>query len=318
MLLRISLAAFLAAAAARADVCSSAPPLRVRFFDVGQGLSALVSLPDGRKILIDTGTAKSQVRRYYDALKKELGGKPIDMLWITHQHVDHVGGADELMRKIPVRLFVDNGRTLNVSWVAKARAEARAKNVPIKVVGPGATTSPLPSSATVRLTPIVPPSWPNACAHDENECSIGLRIDFCRSSILFTGDAEEEEEELLDPRGPATLLQLGHHGSDTSTSQEFLDKVRPRYVVISAGKPGERANLMYCHPRVSTLERVTRSLGGPGSKAVTGFDASVKCNAAQPANWKAVKVSDRVYATVRDGDLIFTTRGNGVFKRLLP
>src|SRR5437868_10960891 len=97
--------------------CTSGAPLRVRFYDVGQGLSALVNLPDGRNILVDAGS--TQPKSYHDKLKQDLAGKPLDLLWITHQHVDHIGGADEVLKKVPVKSYVDNGRLLTVSWVAK-------------------------------------------------------------------------------------------------------------------------------------------------------------------------------------------------------
>src|SRR5258706_14889481 len=80
--------------------------LRVRFFDVAQGLSALVELPDGRRVLVDTGdvanrsgcgpTCQTAHQHLVQQLGSVLGGKPIDLLWITHQHSDHIGGAIDL------------------------------------------------------------------------------------------------------------------------------------------------------------------------------------------------------------------------------
>ena len=182
------------------------------------------------------------------------------------------------------------------------------------VVSPGHTTLPLKSTQALRIRPIVPSAWVGGCNSDENLCSIGLRIDYCNSSVFFPGDAEFQEEAQLDPLGHVTLLQLGHHGSDTSSGPAFLAKLTPKTAVVSAGRPGFGMNRSYCHPRASTLERVTQLLGGPGSKTLMGFDAKVSCIAAPPANWPAVPVSDQIFATERDGDLTFVATGADEFK----
>ena len=98
------------------------------------------------------------------------------------------------------------------------------------------------------------PSGHPTRASDPNACSIALRIDYCKSSALFTGDAPREEEEVLDTRGKVTVLQVGHHGSKTSTGDAFLQQTRPKYAVISAAKPSEGTNDGYCHPRAVVVE----------------------------------------------------------------
>jgi beta-lactamase superfamily II metal-dependent hydrolase len=133
--------------------------------------------------------------------------------------------------------------------------------------------------------------------------------------VLFTGDAEVQEEEILNPGGSATLLQLGHHGSDTSSSEAFLARVKPKYAVVSAGKPFAGANVTYCHPRVSIIRRVTKLLGGSGSRTLTSFDGLVSCRKSKPANWTQVPASDRLWSTSRDGDVVLLTHGDGVFTR---
>lgn len=163
------------------------------------------------------------------------------------------------------------------------------------------------------MTPVVPSEWPKACRRNPNDCSIGLRIDYCASSILFTGDAERDEEAALDV-APVTLLQVGHHGSSTSTSAGFLARVKPTYVVISAGKPGEGMNRTYCHPRAETVAALTSVLGGSGASTVTAFDGEVSCRSAAAEHWIQVPVSDRLWSTSRDGDVVLVTRGDGLFR----
>jgi competence protein ComEC len=312
------------APAPSAGACGSGRSLTVHFYDVGQGLAVLVDLPDGRHVLVDTGDSPRRegcgdvcpraAQHLLDSLRADLRGAPIDMMWITHQHSDHIGGAPEILASLPVGLYVDNGRDPRKGEVRRAREAAAARGASVQVVDPEHTASPLPSSTAATLTPIVPAAWPRSCREDENECSIALRIDACGSSVLLTGDAEHQEEALLDPRGPVTLLQLAHHGSDTSTSPAFLSRARPQYAVVSAGKPDEGLNHDYCHPRAIVVRRLVQVLGGSPTGSLAAFDGD-RCDRATPADWVHVPTSDRLWATERDGDVVLTTAGGGVFRR---
>lgn len=304
------------------DPCGGTRRMTVHFYDVGQGLAALVDLPDGRHVLVDTGDSarrsrcgdacEGAERHLLDRLRADLHGAPIDVLWITHPHSDHIGAAADVLDAFSVGLYVDNGRDLHKPEVARTHHAAEAHGVPIRLVDPDHTDWPGLASSGVTLTPVVPPAWLPACAHDANECSIALRIDFCASSVLLMGDAEHAEEATLDTHGTATLLQVAHHGSDTSTTPGFLMKVKPRYAVISAGKPGEGLNREYCHPRALIAQRLTRVLGGPGTKTLQAFDGD-RCESAHAADWLPVPTSDHLFATARDGDVVLTTSGDGSF-----
>jgi competence protein ComEC len=299
--------------------------LTLHFYDVGQGLAVLVDLPDGRHVMVDAGdmaqregcgdTCARTQAHLLQRLRADLHGAPLDMLWLTHPHADHVGGAPAVLATVPVRLVVDNGRDERKGEVKRAREAAVAAGARLAVVDPDHRDAPLPSSAAVTLRPVLPDAWPRSCREDANECSIGLRIDFGRSSVLLTGDAEHEEEKRLDVGGPVTLLQVGHHGSDTSTSPALLARLRPRYAVVSAGKPGEGLNQEYCHPRALVIERLTQVLGGPAPGAgLTAFDGT-RCDRATPGDWVTVPTSAALWATERDGDVVLTTSGDGVFTR---
>jgi competence protein ComEC len=120
------------------------------------------------------------------------------------------------------------------------------------------------------------------------------------------------------PRGqvdPPSDLQVGHHGSDTSSGPTFIAKVQPKYAVISAGKENEGMNKTYCHPRASTVQAVTEALGGPGAKSIQAFDAKVTCAKGTSADWIDVPANDHLWATERDGDVVLTTTGDGTFSR---
>ncbi|MBW2459643.1 MAG: MBL fold metallo-hydrolase, partial [Deltaproteobacteria bacterium] len=247
-------------------------------------------------------------------LEQDLGGRTVDMLWITHQHSDHLGGVPAVLARHAASLYVDNGTRLDTPVVKAARAAAAQRGAPVTVVDPSHPSSPLPSSASVTITAVVPESWPGRCDRHINDCSIGLRIDYCSSSVLFTGDAEADEEAALPIDRPVTLLQVSHHGSETSSSPALLDRVAPRYAVISAADPNEGTNRTYCHPRKSTVERLTEQLGDP-TATMRAF-AGNRCRGATPADWEDVPASARLYATSRDGDVVLTTTGDGTFTRV--
>lgn len=298
--------------------------LVVHFYDVAQGLAALVDFPGGHHLLLDTGDSAHRsgcgdvcgVSEHHllDRLRADLAGAPIDVLWITHPHSDHVGAAADVLDAFRVGLLVDNGRDAHKPEVARAHRAAEAHGVPVRTVTPDNPAWPGPSFAGVTVHPVVPPRWPAGCSHDENECSIGLRIDFCASSVLLTGDAEHAEEAAFDGLSPVTLLQVAHHGSATSTSPAFLSRTHPRYAVVSAGHPNEGLNATYCLPRALVVQRLTRVLGGAGVGTLLAFDGD-RCDSATPADWITVPTSDRLWATERDGDVVLSTRGDGVFQR---
>lgn len=97
--------------------------------------------------------------------------------------------------------YVDNGRDAGKAEVRRAHRAAEERGTSVRAVDPEHPEAPFAPSADVTPTPILPPGWPPTCSHDPNDCSIGLRLDFCSSSVLFMGDAEHDEEARLDPHG---------------------------------------------------------------------------------------------------------------------
>ena len=342
-------------AAHASTACVKGATLKVHFYDAGQALSALVTLPDGRRWLVDAGESPTRTgcggacEAWHEGvmagLRRDLGGLRLDGLWITHQHSDHLGGAPDVLRTFGAALYVDNGVVSGTHAHTRAhdgaqsgahdvaggvhdtvtnvaRRAASESGARLRVVDPDHADTPIASSPSVTITPIVPIKWPARCPSDPNACSIALRIDYCESSILFTGDAPSDEESALDTRGEVTLLQVGHHGSDTSTSAAFVRRLAPRYAVIASGKPDEGTNKGYCHPRATTVRTLTAAMGGAGKGTVRSYDGK-RCDAAHADaagtadgnGWIDVPSSDHLWATARDGDVELRTIGDGVFSR---
>ncbi|MFA6548730.1 MAG: DNA internalization-related competence protein ComEC/Rec2 [Candidatus Margulisiibacteriota bacterium] len=198
--------------------------LTVSVIDVGEGDSILIESPVGRKILIDAADRK-MVKRSLIPFLCRRGVKHIDLMILSHLHEDHMGGLPAVMQALtvdkvlqPINLVV--GESINL--------------------GEGVSAQVLHA---------------NAAEANENNNSVVLRLRYGHFSMLLAGDNEQEgEAEIL--RSPAdilqsTVLKVGHHGSNTSTSLAFLEAVKPRFAIISCGRRNK-----FHHPHRSTLERL--------------------------------------------------------------
>lgn len=216
------------------------------FLDVGQADSILVKSPTGEHMLIDAGKNDGAD----DLIKtlKDYGVDDIDYLILTHPHEDHVGGADTVFEHFEVKNVIspDIGAD-SKTWrdVVDAIEAEGCMDITASV---GATYTLFEGCKFEILGPVDADT-------DLNNASIVLRLDYYESSFLFTGDAEKEAEEAILARvGKEKLdvdvLKSGHHGSSTSSSEEFLSAVTPNYAVISCGKDNS-----YGHPHEETLEK---------------------------------------------------------------
>lgn len=215
---------------------------KVHFIDVGQADAALVEC-DGHYMLIDGGN-KADSNVIYSVLKQAAVPK-LDIVVGTHAHEDHIGGlpgafnyttADITLCPVTYydsEAFEDFARY----------AEQNGGGITIPTVGDTYSLG----SAVIKILGVNGGS-------DTNDTSIVLRIDYGQTSFLFTGDAEREAEQAILNTGAdmsATVLKVGHHGSNTSTIYPFLREIMPQYAVISVGEGNS-----YGHPTEDTLSRL--------------------------------------------------------------
>jgi competence protein ComEC len=232
-----------------------APPhLDVWFLDVGQGDAALVRFPGGRNWLVDCGPRSE----YYDAgarviapALRDLGIRSLDAVVITHDHLDHMGGLDTLLSRFPIgRVFEPASPDPKPSHLWEAtRKRLQAQGVPVRTLGAGQILS-YGDGPTVR---VLAPG--EGTAPDANATSIVFRLEYGKHSILFTGDAEHwsEAHQLHDSAALSSdVIKLGHHGSRTSSTVEWLHKVHPGLAFISVA-----AINRYGHPTPEALARLS-------------------------------------------------------------
>lgn len=210
----------------------------VHYIDVGQADAALVEC-DGQYMLIDGGN-KADSNVIYSVLKS-AGASHLDMVVGTHGHEDHIGGLPGAYNYADVDLTLCSVKSYNSD--AFADFAKYAGNISIPRVGDSYKLG----SADVKILGVNGGS-------DANNSSIVLKITYGETAFLFTGDAEREAEQAILNTGAdlsATVLKVGHHGSDTSTTYSFLREIMPEYAIISVGKGNS-----YGHPTDATLSRL--------------------------------------------------------------
>ena len=217
--------------------------LSVHFLDVGQADAALV-LCAGEAMLIDGGnTADSQfLYSYLDA----QGIDHLDYVVCTHAHEDHVGGLAAALNACTADVIYAPVQSYESKAFHDFLKYAAAQDISVTVPEPGSQFDL--GSAEVQIL------GPQKEYEEPNNTSLVLRVVFGEASFLFTGDAEREAEQDMIDAGvslSSTVLKVGHHGSDTSTSYVFLRGVMPEYAVISVGEGNS-----YGHPDDAVLSRL--------------------------------------------------------------
>ncbi|MFV3013734.1 cell wall-binding repeat-containing protein [Clostridium botulinum] len=219
-------------------------PVEIHYIDVGQGDSILIQ-QDGHNMLIDAGTNASEntVVNYL----KSKGVTKLDYVIGTHPHEDHIGGLDKVIDNFAVNKVIMPKVTHTTQTFKDVITSIQNKGLKITVP----TVGDKYSLGVADFTILAPN---NSSYSNLNNYSIVIKLKFGNRAFIFTGDAESlSEGEILAKQLDITgdVLKLGHHGSKTSTSQNFLNKVNPKYAVVSCGK-----NNSYKHPHQETLNKL--------------------------------------------------------------
>ncbi len=214
----------------------------IHFIDVGQADAALVEC-DGAYMLIDGGN-KADSNTIYSVLKK-ANVSHLALVVGTHAHEDHIGGLPGAFNYATADTTLCPVKSYDSKAFSDFKKYADSKGGGITIPSVGDTYSL--GSATVTILGVNSES-------ETNNTSIVLKIQYGKTSFLFTGDAEREAEQVILNNGKdlsATVLKVGHHGSSTSTTYPFLREIMPEYAVISVGDDNT-----YGHPTENTLSRL--------------------------------------------------------------
>lgn len=220
------------------------PAVQITYLDVGQGDSSVAQFRNGDVLVVDGAT------EYYGDRVVEFcrnaGINCIDTLVLSHGHQDHGGGFAAVLDNLTVnRLCISAADNLPLT----DEIVSRARELGMEVVRLAAGDSFSVGGYNIEVL------WPvldhGSLGQEENNCSLVMDLRVGEDSFIFTGDIESEVESFIIKHiDPCTVLKVPHHGSDTSSTMEFLSALSPEFSVISVG------NNTYGHPSAQVLDRL--------------------------------------------------------------
>lgn len=219
--------------------------LRVDFLDVGQGDSALITMPDGTTVLVDGGGRPFEraSRSVGEAVVSEYlwwrGLDRVDYVLATHADADHIDGLNDVVKNFDVSAALVGRTPANDPEYAKFSSN----KINLQTIHAG---------DVIRFGEVeMKVLWPPPGTESTNNDSVVLKLQFKQISILFTGDVEKKTENTLrDYDLQADVVKVAHHGSKTSSTNEFVSATKPRFAIISVGKDS-----MFGHPHAEVVER---------------------------------------------------------------
>ena len=227
----------------------AAKPLVIDFLDIGQGDSILIRSPEGKTALVDAGPSRDAAAK----LLKRKGITALDIVIVSHHHSDHYGGMDQVVRNFKPEYFMATGSSHTTKDYLKLLQTVKAEG--ITAVAPTAKPRKI-ELGSVLLTVFPQPPLDH---QEENNNSIGIRLEYDKFSVLMTGDSETDERQWWLAHNSSlirdcTILKLAHHGSRNGTDQRWLDLVQPEAAVASLGAGND-----YGHPHSETISLLRKN-----------------------------------------------------------
>mgnify|MGYP001613547988 CR=1 FL=1 len=238
------------------------PEFKVTFLDIGQGDATLIQFNNGQKMLLDCGIDKKILSQLGEALP--FYDRTIDFLMVSHPDLDHYGGCVDVLKNYKVKQIITNGQKKYDSFWKTFDQAMQNEGADIKIIGsPQVWTI---ASSTLEFLSPDKDLVLDVGAEDSNNYSIVFRLKNNDKSFLLTADTEMPLENALLQKYcivtstepclalQAGILKVGHHGSDSSSGEEFLQAVGAKKGIISSGK-----NNKYGHPSRRVMKKLERA-----------------------------------------------------------
>ena len=227
--------------------------LIVNFYNVGQGDAIHIRGSNNQDILIDGGPDSKIIEKLDQNIPFQ--DNTIELMILTHAHADHITGLVHVLNKYRVEQILYTDADYDSEVFSEWKRIIKEKSIEEKIAQYGQIIKFNKANLYILFPDI---SYNGKQVKNLNNTSIASKLVYGNSSFLFTGDAEKEEETILVNKFEGSsvldsdLLKIGHHGSNTATTKEFLAQVSPMYAVISAGK-----NNKFKHPHLETLSKIS-------------------------------------------------------------
>jgi competence protein ComEC len=230
-----------------------ADSLKVSFLDVGQGDATLIETPNRQKILIDGGQSNSPIlSRLGEVIP--FYRRRINIVIATHPDADHIGGLPKVIERYEPQLIFESGVHVD-TWIDKSLQNViNERSIPSLRARKGMKIL----SGNVSLEILFPDRNVDSWIKKTNDASIVARLEYGSTSFMFMGDSPVGIEHLLTSGNSlmhTDVLKVGHHGSRTSTSDEFVKSISPRIAIISSGKKNR-----YGHPHEEVLHVLEKNM----------------------------------------------------------